>query len=183
MLSFPARVLVFAAALWSIAPLASNAAAMEPPSEAVVLLAPPEAAPDVAYTGGDGAPATLGDLKGKLVIANFWATWCAPCVKELPSLDRLAAKLDPERFQVLALSTDRKAEKADAFLKELGIENLAADHDAKRALARAFKLRGLPTTYVIDAGGMVVAKLEGVAEWDSAEFVAWFEALGPKADQ
>lgn len=135
-------------------------------------------APTVAYVAADGAQTTLAALEGKVLVVNFWATWCAPCVRELPSLDKLADMLDPEKVVVLALSTDRGgATKAKPFLDDLGVKNLAADLDPKSSLARALGLRGLPTTFVIDAKGQLVAKLEGYAEWDDGPIVEWLEAL------
>lgn len=168
---------LIAAALWSIqAP--PSIATPAPPTEALVMLDPPEAAPATTYVAAGGAAASLADHAGKVVVLNFWATWCAPCVRELPSLDRLAAALPRENFAVLALSTDRGGDKkAGPFLEKLEIERLAADLDPKSALARALGLRGLPTTFVIDPDGKVVAKLEGIAEWDSPEFVAWFKSI------
>jgi len=168
---------LIAAGLWSIAP-APSIAAPAPPNDAIILIAPPAPAPDIAYVTAAGGAATLQDHRGKVVVLNFWATWCGPCVRELPNLDRLAGGLPADRFAVLALSTDRGGEaKAAAFLKDLGVANLAADLDPKSKLARALGLRGLPTTFVIDAEGRVVARLEGAAEWDSAPFVAWLEAI------
>lgn len=109
---------------------------------------------------------------------NFWATWCAPCVKELPSLDRLSAALPLETHTVLIISTDRGGpKKVPPFLKKLKTENLAPYLDAKSTLGRAFGMRGLPTTYIIGKDGNVVAKLEGAAEWDSEEIVAWLKTL------
>ena len=126
----------------------------------------------------NGETALLADHKGKVLIVNFWATWCAPCVKELPSLDRLAGQLDPKHFQVLILSNDRGGEtKAKPFLDDLGIANLAADLDPKSKLARALGLRGLPTTFVFDREGRAIAKLQGLAEWDAPEVVDWLEAV------
>ncbi|MEQ9121930.1 MAG: TlpA disulfide reductase family protein, partial [Alphaproteobacteria bacterium] len=132
---------LIAAGLWSIAP-APSIAAPALPSEAIVLIAPPAPAPDQTYVTAAGDEATLGDHRGKVTIVNFWATWCAPCVRELPNLDRLAERLPADRFAVLALSTDRGGEaKAALFLKDLGIQNLAADLDPKSTLARKLGLR------------------------------------------
>ena len=143
----------------------------------MIMLAPPAPAPEVGYTTADGEETTLQALKGKVAIVNFWATWCAPCKKEMPHLNGLAKSLDPDRFAVIAISTDRSQAKAAKWLKDFGMDALPAYHDGKRALARAFELRGMPTTYILDAEGMTVAKLEGIAEWDSPEFVAWFKAV------
>jgi thiol-disulfide isomerase/thioredoxin len=174
------RVILSVAALWSIAPL-SSIAAPAPPSEAMEMLEEPLPTPTQIYVDATGEETTLASFKGKVVILNFWATWCAPCVRELPSLDRLAAILPTEKFAVLALSSDRGgADKAAPFLENLGVKTLQADLDPRSKLALSLGLRGLPTTYVLDKDVMVIAKLQGIAEWDSAEYVAWFNAL---ADQ
>lgn len=167
---------VVAAGLWNIAPAPSIAA--PPPTDAFTPISPPTPAPNVGYVAANGETVLLADLMGKVLVVNFWATWCAPCVKELPSLDRLAGQLDPDRFRVLVLSNDRGGEtKAKPFLDDLGIVNLAADLDPKSKLARALGLRGLPTTFVFDAEGRAVAMLQGLAEWDAPEVVDWLEAV------
>lgn len=141
-------------------------------------MAPAEAAPETAYVNAAGAESRLAELAGKVIVLNFWATWCAPCIRELPSLDRLAAALPEEKFAVLALSTDRGgAKKAAPFLRKLEVKHIAADLDPKSALARKLGLRGLPTTFVIDAKGRVIAKLEGIIEWDSQEMIDWLTAI------
>ncbi len=172
-------VISLTAALWSIAP-ASSIAAPPPPTDAVQLLDPPQALPAEDYVDAAGTAASLKAFAGKVVVLNFWATWCAPCVKELPSLDRLSGLLPPDRFKVLALSNDRGgAKQAAPFLAKLGLKHLAADLDPKSALTRALGLRVLPTTYVLDQEGMIVAKLEGMAEWDNPAFVDWLMAMAP----
>lgn len=136
------------------------------------------APPDIAYLRADGDEGMLSDFKGKVVVLNFWATWCAPCVRELPSLDRLAGLLPGDAFKVLTLSTDRGGpEKAAAFLEKHGATRLGADMDPRTKLGRALGLRGMPTTFVIDRDGRIVAKLAGIAEWDSPEYVDWLKAI------
>jgi thiol-disulfide isomerase/thioredoxin len=175
--SLPAIIL--AAALWNILPAASMAADIpRPPSDAFVMAEVPAIAPDTPFALPDGTSAKLSDWRGKIVVLNFWATWCAPCVKELPSLDRLSAALPSETHAVLITSTDRGGpKKVPPFLKKLKTENLAPYLDAKSALGRAFGMRGLPTTYIISKDGNVLAKLEGAAEWDSPEIVEWLKTL------
>lgn len=175
--SLPAIIL--AAALWNILPAASMAADIpKPPSDAFFMAKVPGIAPDTPFALPDGTTAKLSDWRDRVVVLNFWATWCAPCVKELPSLDRLSAALPSETHIVITISTDRGgSKKVPAFLKKLKTENLAPYLDAKSTLARAFGMRGLPTTYIIGKGGNVVAKLEGAAEWDSKEIVEWLKTL------
>lgn len=138
-------------------------------------ISPPPADP---FVDGAGAEVRLADFKGKPVVLNFWATWCAPCVKELPSLVRLqAARGD---LVVIALNVDTKPEGPIAdFLKEVGASDLEAYADPKKKLWRAFRLNSLPTTFVIDAGGRLVARRDRDAEWDSPEAIAAIdEVLG-----
>lgn len=171
--------IILAAALWSILPAPSMAADIPPPpNDAFVLAEKTALAPDTPFALPDGTAAKLSDWRGKIVVLNFWATWCAPCVKELPALDNLAGALPAETHVVLALSNDRGgAKKVPPFLKKVGVKNLAPHLDLKSALGRAFGMRGLPTTYIIDRDGQVFAKLEGAAEWDSPEIVEWLKAL------
>lgn len=133
------------------------------------------AAPGDAFLDGNGAEVRLADFRGKAVVLNFWATWCAPCVKELPSLERLkAARGD---IVVIALNVDTRADRPiGAFLKEVGAEGLEAYTDPEKKLWRAFRLNSLPTTFVIDAEGKVVGRRERDAEWDSAAALAAIDA-------
>jgi len=134
---------------------------------------PPRPAPQTPFVAGNGSEVSLADFKGRVLLVNFWATWCAPCVKELPSLDRLQAALEEEDLLVLAISQDRRgAEVAAPFLKKLGIENLGLFLDSKMKLGRQFGVRALPWTVLIDRDGRIVGELPGFAEWDSPESMA-----------
>lgn len=128
-------------------------------------------APTVPFFLEDGTETDLRAFQGKVLIVNFWATWCAPCIKEMPSLDRLQAAFPGEDFEVVAVSQDRGGAKVAApFLRDrLKLENLAVYLDPKFKLGRAFKNRGLPATYAIDRTGNLVGGLFGPAEWDSED--------------
>lgn len=131
-------------------------------------LAAPTPAPSIAFLDPDGRPIKLDAYRGSLVLLNVWATWCAPCVKELPSLDRLQAALGGSRFRVVLVSVDRKGlQVAAPFLERLGIANLRTAADPKSELARALGAVGLPTSVLLDAEGRIVGKMLGDAEWDS----------------
>ena len=137
------------------------------------LSAPPEPAPQAGFTDGSGRSVSLGAFRGQVVLLNFWATWCAPCIREMPSLDRLQAKLKGEGLVVVAVSEDFAGlDLVEPFFERLKLENLAIFLDSDGALSKAFGIAGLPTTLLIDREGRVVGGLEGPAEWDSGEAVA-----------
>lgn len=129
----------------------------------------PQPAPDATFKSRSGETLTLADFEGRVVLVNFWATWCAPCVEEMPTLDALQADLGSDRFTVAAISEDKGGfETVEPFLRDkLNLESLDIYLDTEGKLARAFGLRGMPTTYLVDARGRVVGRLEGVAEWDT----------------
>jgi thiol-disulfide isomerase/thioredoxin len=138
-------------------------------------LDPPRPAPALTFTGRDGTPRSLADFRGRWVLVNLWATWCAPCVREMPSLDRLQAALGT-RLAIVAISEDRGAAPVvDPFLEKLGLKQLAIYLDPKGAAGQALKARGLPTSVLIDGEGRMVGMLEGAAEWDSPKMRATLE--------
>jgi len=142
--------------------------------KAFTLADEPYPAPDVAFRTRDGSEVTLQDFRGRVVLLNFWATWCAPCVEEMPTLDALEADLKDEGLSVLAISQDRGGlDTVQPFLRdELEVQELGIYLDPKGRLAQAFGLRGMPTTYLIDARGRVVGGMEGPADWNAPEVKA-----------
>ena len=144
----------------------------------------PQPAPETGFTDAAGKPASLADFKGKPVVVNLWATWCQPCLKEMPSLDRLQSQLD-DKLAVAAISEDRAgAKRVGSFVAAMGLQKLKIYLDPKSAVGHAFNVRGLPTSIVIDARGRVVGRVEGAAEWDSAAMMAVLKPLlesGPGA--
>lgn len=124
--------------------------------------------PDVDFTDPQGGTHRLDDYRGKVVLLNFWATWCAPCREEMPSLDRLQADLGGEDFVILAVATGRNApEQIDRFYTETDIRNLPVLLDPRQQLSRAMGVVGLPATVLIDRDGNEVARLLGEADWAS----------------
>lgn len=130
----------------------------------------PAPLPGFAFTGPGGEAMDLDDLRGKVVLLNLWATWCAPCVEEMPALDRLQAQLGGDAFEVVALSLDRGGrEQVEPFFGKLGIGSLAVYLDTEGASMKALAPRGLPTSILLDREGREVGRLEGAAEWDSPD--------------
>ncbi len=127
---------------------------------------------DVRFNDAQGRAVTLADKRGRVVLMNFWATWCLPCVREMPSLDRLQAKFDKSVFEVVLISEDRDPAVIEPFFNRLGLTAMAAYHDPRSSLSRQLAVIGLPTTLLIDQGGLEVGRVVGPAEWDSPEALA-----------
>lgn len=135
----------------------------------------PAGAATVPFMTETGERVTLEDFRGKVVVLNFWATWCPPCVREMPALDRLHALLHGDRFAVVAVSTDRgNTAGLRRFYQRTGVTHLPIYHDPTSTLARALKVEGLPTTYILDHTGRILAEHTGYMEWDHDRFVKWF---------
>jgi thiol-disulfide isomerase/thioredoxin len=166
-------VLGAAVAAWLVVALPGDKPPLEGWMAQFILNDPPLPAPETAFETVEGAPVTLAAFKDKIVLVNFWATWCLPCIKEMPSLGRLQAAFDKDEFLILAVSVDRGgAEKAVPFLKKLGVENLTTVFDKRMRLASALKIPGMPTSFLLDRKGRVMGSLPGIAEWDSPEALA-----------
>lgn len=131
-----------------------------------------------SFADGTGAPKDLSNWKGRVVLLNLWATWCAPCRKEMPELSKLQKLMGSADFEVVALSEDLKgAEASAAFLKESGADNLALYTDPKATALAAIASVGLPTTVLIDRNGKEVGRLLGPADWASDEAQALIKAV------
>jgi thiol-disulfide isomerase/thioredoxin len=148
----------------------------------LVWLDPPEPAPEAGFADAARGARDLAGFRGRVLLVNFWATWCAPCRDEMPALDRLQARLGGVDFQVLAVAEDRGGlADVEPYFAELGIRHLAPYLDPGLGLARAFGVVGLPTTVLIDHRGMVVARMVGGADWDGADALATLQDLIAKA--
>ncbi|HEX8654669.1 MAG TPA: TlpA disulfide reductase family protein [Allosphingosinicella sp.] len=125
------------------------------------------AAPAVQFEDGEGEPATLADFRGRPLLVNLWATWCAPCVREMPSLDRLATQQGGSGVQVIAVSQDLDGrEKVADFFARRRLAALDPYLDGDMALMTALRIETLPTTLLYDADGREVWRMTGMAEWD-----------------
>ena len=133
----------------------------------------PRPLPELGFTDADGRDLTLGDFRGRLVLLNIWATWCVPCRKEMPTLDRLQAKLGGSDFEVIALSIDRQGlAVVKPFYEELGLKALRIYLDASGKATQTLGTVGVPTTLLIDQQGREIGRVLGPAEWDSPEVEA-----------
>lgn len=134
----------------------------------------PKPAPEVTFLDPEGKPVTLADFKGRTVLVNLWATWCAPCRHEMPALDKLQAELGGPDFEVVAVNIDtRNLDRPKSWLQENGVSRLAyyADPQAKilQVLQRSGHVVGLPTTILVDAAGCELGTLKGAADWGGAD--------------
>ena len=132
---------------------------------------PPLPAPAVSFVDLAGNPASLSEFNGKVVLVNLWATWCEPCLREMPSLERLQSRLG-DKIVVVAISEDRGGSKTvEPFVGKLGLKSVKIYLDPKSAVERAFKVQGLPTSFLIDREGRVLGRVEGAAEWDKPKLL------------
>ncbi|WP_020590937.1 TlpA family protein disulfide reductase [Kiloniella laminariae] len=134
------------------------------------LFDPPVPVPIESFEDEEGNLRSLKDFEGQVLLLNFWATWCPPCIKEMPDLDKLQAELGNVSFRVVTLSEDRGGLKQVVpFLNDNALKNLPPYVDVKGRVARAFGLKGLPSTYLINKEGLIVGALIGPFEWSAPE--------------
>lgn len=150
---------------------------LAPPASlaALALEKTPKPAPDVAFTDAAGTRHALSTFRGRYVLLNLWATWCGPCVAELPALARLSVYAPGLR--VLPINMDKGQIDAAAFLKSHAAKALPVYRDSDVVMLRSFGAYGLPMTVLIDPDGKIVAKAEGPADWDNPEAVKYFKRI------
>ena len=137
----------------------------------------PEAIPELPFQDKDGKSRTLKEWNGKVVLVNLWATWCAPCRKEMPSLDRLQSSLGSDSFEVVAISADKSGiEGAKKFLDQIKVAKLSVYADPTVRIHSGLKAIGMPASILLDAQGREIGRLVGPAEWDSPEAKALIRA-------
>ena len=138
----------------------------------------PVAASELAYVQADETEGALADYDGQYVLLNFWATWCAPCREEMPSLQTLQDTLGGEDFQVVTLATGRNPPQAiRRFFDEEGVTSLPQHRDINQQIAREMGIFGLPITVVLSPDGQEIGRLRGDADWASPEAIAMLEAI------
>ncbi|MGH7102647.1 MAG: TlpA disulfide reductase family protein [Acetobacteraceae bacterium] len=159
-------------------PPAARAATLHPLSRILVEVRPPSEPPAFSFETATGEKRTLADYRGRGVVLNIWATWCVPCVSEMPALDRLSALLAKSSISVLPVSMDVKGLPAvKAFYAAHHIEHLPILLDPEGKIAAAFKVAGIPASFIFDRAGRLVAKSLGAAVWDAPHAVATVRRL------
>jgi thiol-disulfide isomerase/thioredoxin len=154
-------------------PAAEGGGALPLAGQMAALMLVGRPAPEVTFAAGDGGARSLADFRGRVVLLNLWATWCAPCVAEMGTLDRLQQRLGGEGFEVVALSIDRRGmDDVAPFFAENAIVSLAPYLDPMGKVPGAFGVMAMPTTVIIDRQGNWVGTYIGPAEWDAPEVEA-----------
>ena len=148
-------------------------------AEAVTVFDEPRAMPDISYQTVLGETVNLDDLKGQWVVFNLWATWCPPCLVEMPSLQAAQDKFGGQGIQIIAVALDRNmnSETLKSFMKKQNFGPVAAYYDENNEIMRSLNIRGLPTTYILAPNGRAVALMEGDADWMSDDGQAFLNSL------
>ena len=129
---------------------------------------------DLSFLDADKKQVNLDDYRGKLVLLNFWASWCAPCKEEMPSLDLLQSNKNLNNLQIFPINVGQDNEKkAKDFFEELDIKTLNIYFDTTITLAKKFQLRGIPTTILINKDGYEFARIIGSIDFESQKFIQW----------
>ena len=131
----------------------------------------------MVFSSPDATQMRLSDYKGKVILVNIWATWCAPCIAEMPMLDELQAKKGSDNFEVVTISLDRTAEEAARWLDKNDIKNLPLWHDSTYGVSGKLNLPGLPTSIFYNRGGREIARIPGEVDWTSDEALALVDYL------
>jgi len=142
----------------------------------LVIIKNPKSYEDVIFMDINQKNVNLDDFKGKLILLNFWATWCAPCKEEMPSLDDLQSNTKLNNLKIFPINIGQEdRSKTEFFFKELNIKNLDIYIDAPITLAKKFSLRGVPTTILFNKEGKEFARIMGSIDFNDEEFINWLE--------
>lgn len=132
----------------------------------------------VRYETIDGAEQSLNPYLGQTaLVVNFWATWCPPCVKEMPSLDKLSTALKGTNIKVIAIAVQTETAEVTGFFKRAKLQNLTPYMDRQMIAGRAIGMRGLPTTVLINSEGQIIGRVEGDIDWAEPSTVAWIKGI------
>jgi thiol-disulfide isomerase/thioredoxin len=156
----------------------TTGAAAQDASKQFIMHSAPKPIAEVRFEDDKGQARSLADFHGKIALLNIWATWCIPCRKEMPALDRLQTTLGSDDFEVVPLSIDRGGmDVVRKFYSEMGLQKLGKYRDNFGGATRELGAVGIPTTLLIDRGGREIGRLIGPAEWDSPEMVEFIRCV------
>ena len=131
---------------------------------------------EIVFKDSSGEDVSLDDFKGKLLILNFWATWCAPCREEMPSLDSLQSNSNFDNLKIFPINIGQEnISKSDSFFKEIGIQDLDIYFDAPITLAKKLSLRGVPTTILFNKKGEEFGRIMGSIDFNDLDFTDWLK--------
>ena len=148
----------------------------KPDLKNLVLIKNPKTYEEVIFKNINQKNVNLADFKGKLVILNFWATWCAPCKEEMPSLDHLQSNVKLSNLKIFPINIGQEdISKSKFFFEELNIQNLNIYFDSPVTLAKKFSLRGVPTTILFNKEGREFARIMGSIDFNDEEFINWLK--------
>ncbi|MBI4460858.1 MAG: TlpA family protein disulfide reductase [Acidobacteria bacterium] len=141
-----------------------------------------EAVPNFTLRDSEGQVVALADFKGQIVVLNFWATWCAPCIEEMPSLNRLSERYAGKGLEIIAVSVD---EDPDAYREFLATNHISFRtlRDPSRRTSQLYGTYKLPESYVISREGRLLNKIIGAADWTSPDMISYFEGLLAKPQE
>ena len=143
----------------------------------LTVLETPPIQPKMTFKLPGGTDMQLSDYKGKTILVNIWATWCAPCIAEMPMLDQLQAEKGSEKFEVVTISLDRTAQEAESWFEKNDIKNLPLWHDSTYGVSGALDLPGVPTSIFYNVHGREIARISGEVDWTSPEALALVDYL------
>jgi thiol-disulfide isomerase/thioredoxin len=151
--------------------------ALEKPNlKNLIIIKNPKLYEDVIFMDINQKNVNLDDFKGKLIVLNFWATWCAPCKEEMPSLDALQSNIKLSNLKIFPINIGQEdISKSEFFFKELNIKNLNIYIDTPITLAKKFSLRGVPTTIIFNKEGKEFARIIGSIDFSDEKFVNWLK--------
>ena len=172
-----AKLLTTVALFATISAMDATASKSADPPLGFIVHSAPKAIANIQFQDSSGQKIQLADYRGKTILLNIWATWCGPCRKEMPTLDRLQQTLGGETFEVVALSVDRAGTSVvRKFYEEIGIKHLRIVIDPTMRVMPELRVIGLPMTYLVSPSGKEIGRLIGPAEWDAAEMVVFLKS-------
>ena len=142
----------------------------------IVIHKDPKVYDNVIFLDKNDKKINIKEFNGNLLLLNFWATWCAPCKEEMPSLDRLQVNQNLSNLKIFAINISQESKKkVDSFFEDLNIENFDPYFDAPTTLAKTFSLRGVPTSILIDKDGKEFARIIGSIDFNDKIFINWLK--------